>query len=99
MFSVLCAQETVLGNCCSIYCFFGSLKGLLTLLNEEVKKVETAEKAGVDCIKTPAREEKIFAGVCRGNCASGCLLNIHVRDGKVVKTSMREMPNPEYLFV
>lgn len=58
--------------------------------------METTEKGGLNCRKAPAKEEKIFAGVCRGNCASGCLLNIHVRDGKVVKTSMREMPNPEY---
>lgn len=41
-------------------------------------------------------EEKIFAGACRGNCASGCFLNIHVRDGKVVRTSARDFPNPEY---
>lgn len=41
-------------------------------------------------------EEQIFAGACRGNCASGCFLNIHVRDGKVVRTSAREFPNPEY---
>lgn len=41
-------------------------------------------------------EEKLFAGVCRGNCAGGCFLNVHVRDGKVVQTSMRELPNPEY---
>lgn len=43
-----------------------------------------------------ANEEQIFAGACRGNCAGGCFLNIHVRDGKVVQTSMRELPNPEY---
>lgn len=41
-------------------------------------------------------KDKIVAGVCRGNCFGGCLLNVHVRNGKVVQTSMREMPNPEY---
>jgi anaerobic selenocysteine-containing dehydrogenase/DNA-binding NarL/FixJ family response regulator len=41
-------------------------------------------------------EEQIFAGACRGNCSGGCFLNIHVRDNKVVRTSMRELPNPEY---
>lgn len=40
--------------------------------------------------------EEVFAGACRGNCAAGCFLNIHVRDGKVVRTSAREFPNPEY---
>lgn len=43
-----------------------------------------------------SNEEKIFSGACRGNCAGGCFLNIHVRNGKVVRTSMRELPNPEY---
>lgn len=26
-----------------------------------------------------APETQIFSGVCRGNCAGGCFLNIHVR--------------------
>ncbi|MFQ9180239.1 MAG: twin-arginine translocation signal domain-containing protein [Eggerthella lenta] len=29
-------------------------------------------------------ETQIFSGVCRGNCAGGCFLNVHVRDGQVV---------------
>ncbi len=41
-------------------------------------------------------ETQIFSGVCRGNCAGGCFLNVHVRDGQVVRTSMREMPDPQY---
>lgn len=40
--------------------------------------------------------DEIFAGVCRGNCTGGCFLNVHVRDGKVVRTSMRELPDPQY---
>ncbi len=31
--------------------------------------------------------EQIFRGVCRPNCFGFCHLNVHVRDGKVVKTS------------
>lgn len=31
--------------------------------------------------------EQIFRGVCRPNCFAFCHLNVHVRDGKVVKTS------------
>lgn len=38
----------------------------------------------------------LYSGVCRGNCAGGCFLNVHVRDGQVVRTSMREMPDPQY---
>jgi molybdopterin-containing oxidoreductase family molybdopterin binding subunit len=45
---------------------------------------------------TKASEEQIFAGACRGNCAGGCFLNIHVRDGKVVRTSARDFPNMDY---
>ncbi len=41
-------------------------------------------------------EEQIFAGACRGNCAGGCFLNIHVRNGKVVQTTARDFPNPAY---
>ena len=31
--------------------------------------------------------EQIFCGICRGNCSGTCKLNLHVVDGKVVKTS------------
>jgi anaerobic selenocysteine-containing dehydrogenase len=33
-------------------------------------------------------DEQIFNGTCRPNCFSGCQLNVHVREGNVVKTSM-----------
>lgn len=42
----------------------------------------------------PATE--IYSGVCRGNCDCGCLLNVHVRDGQVVRTSARDLPDPSY---
>ncbi len=40
--------------------------------------------------------DEIFCGACRGNCAGGCFLNIHVRNGQVVRTTARDLPNPEY---
>lgn len=43
-----------------------------------------------------AGAEQIFAGVCRGNCAGGCFLNVHVRDGQVVRTTARDLPNTDY---
>ncbi len=46
--------------------------------------------------KQEAPEEQIFAGSCRGACMQGCLLNIHVRDGKVVRTTARDLPDPRY---
>ncbi|MDR1184551.1 MAG: molybdopterin-dependent oxidoreductase, partial [Coriobacteriales bacterium] len=39
---------------------------------------------------------QIFAGACRGNCGGGCFLNIHVRDDQIVRTTARDLPNPEY---
>lgn len=44
--------------------------------------LDTAEKAG--------EGEQVLHGVCRGNCHGYCPLNVHVRDGKVVKTSRYE---------
>lgn len=35
-----------------------------------------------------APEEQLYQGLCRGNCGGGCRMNVHVRDGKVVKTSV-----------
>lgn len=40
--------------------------------------------------------DEIYTGVCRSNCFGGCLLNVHVRDGQVVRTSAGDFPNPEY---
>lgn len=39
-------------------------------------------------------EEQIYQGVCRGNCGGGCRMNVHVREGKVVKTSVIEEADP-----
>lgn len=41
-------------------------------------------------------EDEIYAGVCRGNCGGGCFLNVHVRDGQVVRTTARDMPDAQY---
>jgi anaerobic selenocysteine-containing dehydrogenase len=46
--------------------------------------------------KSAAATEQIFSGVCRPNCFAYCALNVHVRDGKVVKTSRRDYPDPRY---
>lgn len=40
--------------------------------------------------QTPGESEQIFCGVCRGNCSGTCKLNLHVVDGKIVKTSKRK---------
>ena len=40
-------------------------------------------------------EEVVYPGVCRGGCGAGCQMNVHVRDGNIVKTSRREQSNPD----
>lgn len=40
--------------------------------------------------------EQIFRGVCRPNCFGFCHLNVHVRDGNIVKTSRAPYKNEQY---
>lgn len=37
-----------------------------------------------------------FAGSCRGNCNQGCFLDLHVRDGKLVRVTNGEFLDPQY---
>lgn len=64
--------------------------GALVGCSPQAKNLEETDK------KQEAPETKIYSGVCRGNCAGGCFLNVHVRDGQVVRTSARDLPNPSY---
>lgn len=43
-----------------------------------------------------ADAETIVPTFCRPNCFNGCRVNAHVRDGKVVKTSMAQFPDERY---
>ena len=38
--------------------------------------------------------EQIFQGTCPNDCGGGCAMNVHVRDGHIVKTSVIELPDP-----
>lgn len=40
--------------------------------------------------------ESIVSTICRANCFQACMLNAHVRDGKVVKMSRGEYPEEIY---
>lgn len=53
---------------------------------EEVSLKQQAADAG----------EQIFPGVCKPNCFAACALNVHVRDGKIVKTSPADYPDKKY---
>jgi anaerobic selenocysteine-containing dehydrogenase len=41
-------------------------------------------------------ETTIYAGVCQGNCNSGCAVDIHVRDGRAVRTTAHSLPDARY---
>lgn len=65
----------------------GALAGCSATTDTLVEGTAASSKAGT---------EELFAGVCRGNCGGVCFLNVHVRDGQVVRTSARDLPNPDY---
>ncbi|MEA5021221.1 MAG: molybdopterin-dependent oxidoreductase [Gordonibacter sp.] len=39
--------------------------------------------------------EEVYPGCCRGGCGGGCPMNVHVRDGKIVKTSRIKNSKPD----
>lgn len=47
-------------------------------------------------VKAAEASEQIFVNVCRPNCFGECGLNVHVRDGKIVKTSPADYPDKKY---
>ena len=44
----------------------------------------------------PLPEDTLYNSPCRSNCFQSCTLNAHVRDGKVVRMSPKDYPNPDY---
>lgn len=56
--------------------------GGLTALAEELKPGQPSNE-----------DDQIFQGICRPNCGQCCSIDVHVRDGKVVKTSMTHVPD------
>jgi molybdopterin-containing oxidoreductase family molybdopterin binding subunit len=39
-------------------------------------------------------DDQIFQGTCPNDCGGGCAMNVHVRDGHIVKTSAIDLPDP-----
>lgn len=56
----------------------------------------TEDLVEADTVATEAGKEEIYTGACRGNCFGGCLLDVHVRDGQIVRTTAHELPDPRY---
>lgn len=55
-----------------------------------------ADAAGEASGKAVSDNEQITYGVCRGDCLGHCPMKVHVRNGRVVKTSKLKHPIPEY---
>lgn len=42
------------------------------------------------------KKEEVYSSVCRAGCNGGCLLNAHVKDGKVFKITPGKLPDERY---
>ncbi len=49
-----------------------------------------------DAGNASGREETVVSTICRANCFQACMLNAHVRDGKVVRMSRGDYPEDIY---
>ncbi|WP_350453696.1 molybdopterin-containing oxidoreductase family protein [Slackia heliotrinireducens] len=77
-----------------------SMAGLAALAGcakqEQEAPTEGAEPASEQAeAPVQAPEEDIYQGICRGNCGGGCIMNVHVREGKIVKTSAIHQPDED----
>lgn len=57
-------------------------------------KENLSETGGEEAAEIP--ETQVYAGCCRSQCLNACLLNVHVRDGQIVRTTARDLPNPAW---
>lgn len=46
--------------------------------------------------ENPDDEERVYSCVCRGGCNGGCLLEGHVKDGKLFKITPGKLPDERY---
>lgn len=66
------------------------------LLSSCAPRTEELSETGVNAEASAIPETKIFNGGCAGNCAGGCALNVHVRDGQIVRFTAADFPDPQY---
>lgn len=61
-------------------------------------QTENLSETGGDASAAPqgVPETQIFSGSCAGNCNGGCFMNVHVRDGQIVRTTARDFPDTQY---
>lgn len=58
-----------------------------SLLGSDFASAESVDGAS-------AGQEIVRPGTCRGGCGAGCQMNVHSRDGKIVKVSRRVQEDP-----
>lgn len=69
-----------------------AVAGAAALAGGTLTTVALAEGEG----DSPSTEEEIYRGVCRPNCFGFCHLNVHVHDGRVMKTTRAPYNEPCY---
>lgn len=62
---------------------------------ESEQSTSVASSENTQQVAAQAPEETTYQGICRGNCGGGCIMNVHVREGKVVKTSAIHQPDED----
>lgn len=68
-----------------------------TVASATASPVNVVKKAlAVNNSKQGSQTEVITPLSCRANCFQSCMFNAHVRDGKLVKTSMMRYPEDDY---
>jgi len=72
--------------------------GAAALTHYTPRVIYALEEAGSSASSAQAAssQEQVFNAVCAPNCWMGCRLKAHVRDGKLVKTSMNPFPEERY---
>lgn len=71
------------------------IKGSAALAAAGALAVDVPVARAAEETPSPA-DDRVFAGICRCGCAGHCFLNVHVRDGQVVRTTARDLPDTRY---
>ena len=83
------SRRTFLKGCAATAVGVGAVSLSPTTTMQALAEVDEAQSARLN-------EEVLYNTPCRSNCFQSCLLNAHVIDGKVVKTTRKDYPEEIY---
>lgn len=66
--------------------------GLLAGCTPDTEELESAEST----VDPRAGKEDLYRGACRSFCSGGCSLQLHVRDGAIVRVTAGDFPDNSY---